>query len=315
MNCCRSTSSPFPKFAARVEVEPPLYTGEAIYQGPVPAQGIKGLPGTKVRLMVESNRPLSGGVLKFSGPVAVTSMVLSTSAGKDSEVNGEFVIEDSGSVDISVQDDAGQASRGTYTIPIERLQDQSPLVRLLQPKQTSFATPTASIPIGVSAEDDYGIQRCELYRSLNNSRFLPTDLEIPPGQIRRLQTGTVLPLAEYDLQPGDEIRLFVRVEDNDPNGPNAPVGKGSESSIVSIRIISQQDFERAQVQQQGLKAMMNRYQQAERRLESLAAEMQKLKEKLDAADPDSALAEELKKELQQLAEKMQEEADAIEKLS
>ena len=41
----------------------------------------------------------------------------------------------------------------------------------------------------------------------------------------------VLPLSQYGLVPGDEIKLFGRVEDNDPAGPN-----GAESTVVVVRI-------------------------------------------------------------------------------
>ena len=55
---------------------------------------------------------------------------------------------------------------------------------------------------------------------------------------RRWQDQLQLPLAEYGLSPGDEIKLFARVEDNDPAG-----GKGAESTVATVRIISQKDFE------------------------------------------------------------------------
>ncbi|MEZ6128099.1 MAG: hypothetical protein R3C59_05430 [Planctomycetaceae bacterium] len=91
-------------------------------------------------------------------------------------------------------------------------------------------------------------------------------------------------------------------------------GQGAESSIVSVRIISQEDFDRIQRQKEGMKTMQNRYQQAQRRLEKPADEMEKLKEQLEAAPQDSELAEELRQEMQQVAEEMQKEADAIQKL-
>ena len=296
-----------------VEIVAPLYTGLSVYRGKVPANGIEGLPGTEVRMTVSSNRPLSGGELNYVTDDVVEPTPFSV-ATDPHQVLASFVITETGRVEIQVTDEANQPSTESYSVPIRRLTDHSPMVRMMQPKATSFATPTAVLPIAVAAEDDYGLRSCQLYRSLNNSRFLPTDLEVPEGSPRRLHASTMLPLAEYQLQPGDEIKLFARVEDNDPNGPDAPIGKGAESDVVTVRIISQADFDRVKQQRDGMKEMMNRHQQAQRRMESLADKMQKLAEKLENEPPDSELAEQLRKEMQDLAEQMKKEAEAIKRL-
>ena len=103
----------------------------------------------------------------------------------------------------------------------------------------SLATPTATIPVTLSAEDDYGIASVQLFRSLNDSRPLPMSPRLAAAVSRRLSTTVELPLAAYGLEPGDVIKLFARVEDNDPAG-----GKGSESPVVVLNIVSQQDFDR-----------------------------------------------------------------------
>ena len=67
----------------------------------------------------------------------------------------------------------------------------------------------------------------------------------------------------YGLDPGDVIKLFARVEDNDPAG-----FKGAETPIVTVQIISQEDFERMQQMREGLEALLSKYRQADRRLEA-----------------------------------------------
>jgi len=107
---------------------------------------------------------------------------------------------------------------------------QRPFVRVTQPEKTSLATPTALLPVTLSAEDDCGISRLQLFRSLNDSRPLASDLPLP-ARLSRRPDGSVyveqtvsLPLGRYGLEPGDVIKLFGRVEDNDPAG-----AKGAES--------------------------------------------------------------------------------------
>ena len=169
-----------------------------------------------------------------------------------------------------------------------------------------------------AAEDDYGLLHAELFRNLNDSRYLSTSLDLPAGMPRRASLATVLPLEQYRLQPGDEIKLFARVEDNDPHGPAESVGKGAESSVVTVRIISQQDFERMQQTRAGMQMLMNKYQEAQRRMEKLAAEMEKLNKELEKQSQGSEQAaptEEIREQLQKLAEQLQSEAEAIQKLS
>ena len=117
------------------------------------------------------------------------------------------------------------------------LADERPFIRITQPQKNSLATPTAALPVILSAEDDCGISRLQLYRSLNDSRPLPVDLPQPVHQRRRVDESVRLPLDRYGLEPGDVIKLFGRVEDNDPAG-----AKGAESPIVTVRIVSQEEF-------------------------------------------------------------------------
>ena len=126
------------------------------------------------------------------------------------------------------------------------LADERPFVRITEPPKMSLATPTAVLPVTLSAEDDCGISRLQLFRSLNDSRPLPFDLPLPPRPPRRLDESVRLPLDRYGLEPGDVIKLFGRVEDNDPAG-----AKGAESSVVTVRIVSQEEFEQMLQTRQG----------------------------------------------------------------
>jgi len=149
---------------------------------------------------------------------------------------------------------------------------------------------------------------------LNDSRPLPMDVRRPAAPTRRLGEKVFLPLTRYGLEPGDEIKLFARVEDNDPAG-----AKGTESTVVTVRIISQEEFERMVRVRQGLQVLMSKYNQARRRLESVAGEMdglrkqrkQQLKPGESAAK--AALGDQQRRELKRLTRRLREEAEAIRK--
>ncbi len=292
--------------SVRFRVTPPAYTQEPSYEGPLPKIGLSGLPGTSVLVSAKSNRPLGGGELTVQGRDGTLEFPLQPPAEGSHEVSGGFAIESAGKFQLAVTDVAGQSSQDPFGGSITLLTDQAPYVRLLAPQQYSLATPNAEVPIVAAAEDDYGIARVELFRSLNNSRPLPRPWEVDTPAPRRWHQQTRLPLADYGLSPGDEIKLFVRAEDNDP-----AASKGAETSVATILIISQADFERLLRQQQGLRALMSKYQATQRRLESLLERIAELKREMADSDPDAAVTDARRDELQRLLDELRENAAKI----
>ena len=308
----------------RVLVVPPEYAGQPNYEGPVPDEGVKGLRGTKVTLWATSNRPLSGGsLLVTSGsnasgtqsmptvgtqrvPDTVLAMQPTEPGGQ--EVAGQFEIMGDGKFEFQVRDEAGQSSQQSISGNVTLVPDQYPLVRILKPPPQSLATPTAVLPIVLSAEDDCGISRLELYRSLNHSRPLPLAVGLPKKAPHRHDEQVSLPLADFGLAPGDVLTFFARVEDNDPAG-----AKGSESPVVSVKIISQEEFEHMLRVRQGVEALASKYRQAQRRLEGLAKEVEGLRKKTETAPPNSRLAPEMRDDVRRLQRLMRREADSMRK--
>lgn len=311
----------------QVHVTPPAYTGEEPYAGPVPKDGIAGLPGTKVVVRASSNRPLSSGTMTIawdragneptkstdessvasSEPIAVDMEPTDEGA---HEVVGEFPIQGNGKLQLRVTDAAGQASQEQFTTTVTMLVDQRPLVRLLQPRKQSLATPHATLPVRLAAEDDYGIARAQLFRSLNESRPRLTAVPFDSKRARRVDEQVYLPLSEYGLTPGDVIKLFGRVEDNDPAG-----AKGTESAVVTVRIISQEEFERMVQVREGFDALMSKYREARRRMEDLASEAKQLRKKMRDQQPDSPVAKELREQTERLLQQLRRESEALQRLA
>lgn len=290
------------------KVVPPAYARFPIYEGELPQGGLSGLAGTRVEVQVASNRPVTKAIARYVWSDGETPLVWPAVSGAK-EASGALTITENGRLEIEVIDVDGQRSKEPFVAPIQLLADERPFVRLIEPKAVSFATPTTRLPVVISAEDDHGVARLELFRSLNDSRYLPTDIPVGrPLPIHAYQV-THLDLENYALEPGDEIKLFARALDNDPAG-----GKGAESSVVLVRIISQEELAKMQRTRDGLNLLASKYQQVQRRLESLAEEIDKLHKELEKAPADSPLQEELRERLSQLAQRMDEEAEAIDKL-
>jgi hypothetical protein len=265
------------------KVVPPAYARFPVYEGELPQGGLSGLAGTRVEVRVESNRPLSQANARYVRSDGETPLAW-PAADDAKQAAGALVIAESGRLEIEVVDVDGQKSKEPFVAPIQLLEDERPFVRLIEPKAISFATPTTRLPVVISAEDDHGVARLELFRSLNDSRYLPMELPVRHPLPLHAYEVTQLDLASYGLEPGDEIKLFARVLDNDPAG-----GKGAESSIVLVRIISEVELEKMMRTRDGLNLLASKYQQVQRRLESLAEEMDKLQKELAEAPADSPL--------------------------
>jgi hypothetical protein len=294
---------------------PLAYTRLPATEGPLPEGGLSGLPGTAIAITARSNRPLSTGSLIYTAKEKRTETALKPSATGSDSVQGDFSIQGSGKIEIRVTDEEGQASTDAYSAAVTQLVDERPFVRLVEPRAVSFATPTALVTVVVAAEDDYGIARLELFRSLNDSRSLPMSLPVANPTPRQIYQTVDLRLGDYGLQPGDEIKLFARVEDNDPGSGTGALGaKGTESTVVLIRIISQEEFDRALVQREGAQSMMAKYQELRRRMEALTQEVEELKKKAQEAPDNEKAQDDLRKALKELAETMKEEAETLNKM-
>ncbi|UUO04356.1 hypothetical protein M4951_13230 [Blastopirellula sp. J2-11] len=289
--------------SVQVVVSPPAYAGGiGRYRGKLPRTGIAGLPGTQVQFTVTSQRPLSGGSLTVTSGDQTQTIELEPSIEQPEITVGTITIQAAGKFELQVRDIDGQQSRESIAGTITLIADQRPFVRILKPQPNSLATPAAHLPIEIAGEDDYGVARLSLYRSLNGSRPLPLDIPIlTPAPTSKVET-IYLPLSAYGLEAGDEIKLFARVEDNHPDP-----AQSVETPVVTVRIISQQEFEQMLRQREGLNVLMSKYRQAQRMLEKLRQKTRELQEKNAKKKglipkTDKAAAEELAKQLREAAQ-------------
>lgn len=289
----------------RVRITPPEYTKRAIYEGAIPQDGIAGLKGTEVAFSLRSNRPLKQGVMRVLYRDE-TSEVITLGGSSDANDNfasqtvvGTMVLSKPGRFSIRVLDmddvESNDVIEGVLNITI----DQRPVVRIIEPRPYSIATPTIQLPIQIAAEDDYGISSLRLYRSLNGSpaTFQPFSVDGAPRQL----ISIALPLSNYGLQPGDELQFFARAEDNDPASP-----KGIESPATIVRIVSDQDFKQMIVEREGADSMTAKFEAAQRHLENLSEAMREAEEAAKAAleDPNNQEAAEAARAAVEKAQKM-----------
>lgn len=291
--------------SVRLRITPPAYTRHPPYEGPLPQGGLVGLPGTKVQIWATSNRPLARGQLEVAAEKDKSRIELKPLKEAAETATGSFEIRTAGRLELGLTDISGHASDDKFAASITLLKDESPFIRIVNPPKLSLATPEATLPVTLSGEDDYGISKVQLYRSLNDSRALPLDFTIAKPPATRFDGTEPLPLSAYGLEPGDVIKLFARIEDNDPAG-----AKGFEAPVVEVRIISQQQFEQMLREREGLEVLMSKYREAQRRLEALNEQQDGLRKKAREAG-DGKVPDSSRDDLQKLAQQLRNEAKEI----
>ncbi|MDB5172541.1 MAG: smc 7, partial [Phycisphaerales bacterium] len=148
------------------------------------------------------------------------------------------------------------------------------------------------------------------FRGLDDSRVRSMPLPVPAAQPTRLPLSVPLPLGDYALSPGDVVKLYARVEDNDPDGP-----KGSESPIVTVKIVSKEEMQRMMLAREGLEVLLSKYAQAARSMEAANEQLDKLRKELEKLDPNSELAKEMREQLKKAAEQIGKDAEQLSRMS
>ena len=128
----------------RLRIAPPEYANQATYEGPLPKDGVAGLPGTTVTIWATSNRPLGERHAhrdrgkRASAPLKVK---MQPSGEESQEVTGQFTVRGDGRFECRVIDQAGQPSQQTFAGSVTMLADQYPFIRILQPPPCRWPRP------------------------------------------------------------------------------------------------------------------------------------------------------------------------------
>ena len=266
-----------------VRVEPPAYTGKPAFEGPYPESGIAGVLGTRVGLKVWSNRPLSSGKLRWKeeaagvGARAAEILALRPAAnGEKESVEVDFEIVGDAEFEISVTDIDGTSSRESFHGKVVLLSDRKPTVAILEPPAESIATPDATVPIVLEAEDDFGLTRATVFLSLNGTRDHGRELELPKQNNSLVRLTHVLELGEWGLEPGDVLEFYATVADNDPAG-----AKTAHTKVHRLRFISQEQFMELVRQMERIDDLTERYRGVDEALQAARESARRLDEALE----------------------------------
>jgi hypothetical protein len=223
--------------SAQIRLTPPAYAHRPETRFDLGSEPLKGLKGTRVEMTVRSNRPLKRGELTIEPSDGRTHsrIVHGDPSGPDA-LTYRWEIGARARLSLMIHDILGTPAREPLVIRQELVADEKPVVALTQPLTFSLATPGIKVPVAATIEDDIGIRRCDLFRSLKGYRSRAVSVDIEPGSATR-DFAAELDLAGLGVVPGQVIELFLEASDTNPDltGSNA-------SDIARIKIISDDEY-------------------------------------------------------------------------
>lgn len=163
--------------------------------------------GTRVRLVIQVDRPVVRGVLAL----AEGDRVSLESRGPQ-QLAGTLRVERDGSYRIALETPDGRRHDGETEYFIRVVDDRPPVVRILRPAGDRRVTPLEEVGIEAQAEDDYGIAGLELVYAVNGGE--PHAVVLGRGGTAPAHTGSyLLFLEDLGVRPGDFIAYYARARD------------------------------------------------------------------------------------------------------
>lgn len=220
---------------ARVTIVPPAYTGLPERSHALGAQDLAAQAGSIVTLTVRSNRPLSGGELRVT-PVEAhrarhRAMVAPESVTGDTAVF-RWTLKATSRLALTLRDLRGTPSDAPLEMEQKAVADLAPEVALASPPARCFATPDTRLALAGDAQDDLGLDRLALVRTLvgrdDRTEALETGV---PGKSRSVERS--LDLGRLGVSPGQTLEFRLQASDRNPDKLGVSTSAPAVVSIIS----------------------------------------------------------------------------------
>ncbi|RMH72868.1 MAG: hypothetical protein D6675_03740 [Gemmatimonadetes bacterium] len=262
---------------------------------------ITAIKGTMVWVTVTSNNPLRRAALVFANGEQLAMKLQTARSAKR-----QILITEETSYHIELMDYLNAESVNPVQYKINVLEDEYPVVRIIEPEQDIDLTNDLRLPVWISAADDYGIRHINLKYKLNDDgqeQMMP----LTDGQAKtEVSHQFTWDLNEFMLLPEDVIIYYVEVYDNDTvSGPKRSVSPTYTARVPSLMEIYDEVAEQQDDQIDDAEEILEESRDIKEQLDDVARELLK--------NPD--MTYEQKKSVENALKKQQELAQKVEELS
>ena len=178
--------------------------------------------GTRVRLRIQTDKPIARGEIALGGTAAVP-----VRPAGDRIVEADLVLAKNDSYRVRLADADGLHSSGDTEYFIRLMDDRPPDVRILRPSADQQVTPLEEIAIEARADDDYGIAAFDLVYAVAGGAPRTVPFDRVAGTSVQKVGSRLLPAEELGVKPGDVITYYARARD---------VGRGKRSTEATSDI-------------------------------------------------------------------------------
>ncbi|MFA7227439.1 MAG: DUF4175 family protein [Melioribacteraceae bacterium] len=265
------------------------------------------LPGSKIKLTLNSSRPLSKAEIKFGDSAGIKMRVSSAkasvmfSAAKEAEYK------------MLIEDTKGFSNINPITYSIKLLRDAPPAIDILSPGENIKLGTEKNISLVSRISDDYGFTGMNLNYRIASSRYRQTSDEfvkrpitVSP-QLKEEDVYFVWDLNQLLLAEGEVLSYYLEVFDNDNiSGPKSAKTRQFTITIPSIDGL----FSEAESRQE---AASDDLRETLKEAEQLSREMQKISDDLKQNSKDLSWQE--KERVEKAADKFKELGEKIDEVS
>lgn len=217
-----------------LEIHPPAYTGARVRTLDVWPRELEVLEGTRLRLRVTGNEPLSAGRVEGEKD----GIDLQVSGARMAE--GDWVPEQGGELVLVVRDQEGLEPLETPGMTLRLQPDLPPVVSWIAPETDVLLREGDSLPLAWTAVDDFGVVESRVIIQKNNDPEVTAT--VPPVNGRY-----VYDFSDWSLGGGDELRVQVMAVD--------ALGQTGESPVRTLSVAGGLDHPGAQAFVRDLSAL------------------------------------------------------------
>jgi hypothetical protein len=170
---------------------------------------IYGPEGTRVRVRVQTDKPVVSGTLTFGSASAAANL----QAAGERVMEAELVLARDDSYRVALADADGLGSRGDTEYFIRLMDDRPPDVRILRPAGDQQITPLEEVVIEARADDDHGIASFELVYATAGGQTRTVPFGRVDGTEAAWLGSHLLAAEDLRVQPGDVISYYARARD------------------------------------------------------------------------------------------------------
>ncbi|GIU78157.1 MAG: hypothetical protein KatS3mg005_1395 [Bryobacteraceae bacterium] len=170
-----------------------------------PGGDVRAIENTRALLEIETDKPLSGGVIVLDDGTRLPLQ----SEGRIARA--ELEVKRDGAFHFAALD-GGAPVRLSEDYFIEAQPERAPEVRLTRPGRDAKVSPIEEVTVEAEAADDFGLQALEITYSVNGGE--PRTIRLPVQRGAKEASGrAVIALEEFRLQPGDIVALSATARD------------------------------------------------------------------------------------------------------